>query len=86
LTFLFQGLPLVKITSILLVIEPSQTMFDRVSAHFGSWRPVVKSENFDMDIIHKEFCCKNNILVLPKQYGTLDSEFILTQARTRINT
>lgn len=28
-----------------------------------------------MDILNHEFACKHEILVLPKIYGTLDSEF-----------
>jgi len=31
-----------------------------------------------MDILNQEFSCKHEILVLPKMYGTLDSEFIST--------
>lgn len=29
-----------------------------------------------MDIINEEFSCRNEILVLPKMYATLDSEFV----------
>jgi hypothetical protein len=31
---------------------------------------------FDMDVINQEFSCKHEVLVLPKMYGTLDSEFV----------
>ena len=30
---------------------------------------------FDMDIINQEFSCNRETLVLPKMYGTLDSEY-----------
>ena len=32
-------------------------------------------DNFDMDIINIEFSCSGDILILPKMYGTLDSEY-----------
>ena len=32
---------------------------------------------FDMDILNMELACKNKVLVLPKMYGTLDSEFLM---------
>ena len=39
------------------------------------FRPVSKLEFFDMDIVQKEFSCSNEMFVLPKVYGTLDSDF-----------
>ena len=62
-----------------MVVEPHAQLFERVEKHFGSIRPITKLENFDMEIIHKEFCCNDSVLVLPKHYGTLDTEFLLTQ-------
>ena len=31
--------------------------------------------NFDMDIVNLEFSCPDQLLVLPKYYGTLNSEY-----------
>lgn len=62
-----------------MVVEPHPQLFERVEKHFGSIRPITRLENFDMEIIHKEFCCNDSVLVLPKHYGTLDTEFLLTQ-------
>ena len=36
---------------------------------------------FDMDIINQEFSCQREILVLPKMYGTLDSEYQTRNSR-----
>ena len=68
-----------QVATILMVVEPHPALFKRVKKHFGSIRPIAKLENFDMEIIHKEFCCNDEVLVLPKHYGTLDTEFLLTQ-------
>lgn len=32
-----------------------------------------------MDILIQEFCCRDDIFILPKHYGTLDSELKLTE-------
>ena len=66
------------VTSILLLAVPSRELFLRVEKHLGSiWRHAVtkQRENYDMDIINIEFTCKGEILVLPKMYGTLNSEY-----------
>ncbi|XP_059091685.1 uncharacterized protein LOC131887172 [Tigriopus californicus] len=74
-----KGVNFPLITSILLLIEPSKELYSRVVPYFGKTRPVSKLEYFDMDIIQSEFNCKtNDIMVLPKMYGTLDSDFYKT--------
>lgn len=58
------------------MVEPSPELYSRVVPYFGKTRPVSKLEYFDMDIIQSEFNCKtNDLMVLPKMYGTLDSDF-----------
>lgn len=72
------GVVFPMITSILLVVEPSPELYARVVPYFGKIRPASKLEYFDMDIIQSEFNCKtNDIMILPKMYGTLDSEFFI---------
>ena len=67
------------VTSILLLAVPSKELFLRVEKHLGSSRRHTATkqqrENYDMDIINIEFTCKGEILVLPKMYGTLNSEY-----------
>eukprot|EP00095_Tigriopus_kingsejongensis_P011607 snap_masked-scaffold859_size87536-processed-gene-0.0 protein:Tk11607 transcript:snap_masked-scaffold859_size87536-processed-gene-0.0-mRNA-1 annotation:"hypothetical protein DFA_03248" len=71
-----KGVVFPVITTILLVVEPSLELFQRVRPYFGQRRPESHQEFFDMDIIQKEFnCLHNEVFVLPKMYGTLDSDF-----------
>ena len=63
----------VAVASVLLLVVPSEELFLRVEKHFGT--KSLQRENFDMDIINMEFTCKGEILVLPKMYGTLNSEY-----------
>ena len=69
----------VQVTSAFLIVEPSQALYQRAETHFASLNVTNAhskiKEMLDMDIIHKEFGCKDEILVLPKAYGTLDSDF-----------
>ena len=67
----------VAVTSVLLLAEPSEKLFFRVEKHFGASKSErgVKREYYDMDIVNLEFTCNGEILVLPKMYGTLNSEF-----------
>eukprot|EP00095_Tigriopus_kingsejongensis_P001240 maker-scaffold160_size295910-snap-gene-1.41 protein:Tk01240 transcript:maker-scaffold160_size295910-snap-gene-1.41-mRNA-1 annotation:"hypothetical protein DFA_05069" len=66
---------LVVITSVMLVVDPSLELFSRVERHFGSLKFGTTQQNYDMDILNKEFSCNDNIFILPKHYGTLDSEY-----------
>ena len=74
---------MVLTTSVMLVVEPSTELFRRVKPHFGTWRKSVKKQYFDMDIVNKEFACKDQVFVLPSVYGTLDSAFKAKTARER---
>ena len=69
----------VLVTSAFLIVEPSIEMYSRVEKHFKDLNVTNTQSNIkellDMDIIHKEFGCKDEILVLPKSYATLDSDF-----------
>lgn len=63
-----------------MVIKPSQEAFQKLQSKFGSrGRPRARSshpeEFFDMDLVNMEFACRDQVLVLPKAYATLDSEF-----------
>jgi hypothetical protein len=73
-------LPFSVITSVLLLFVPSETLFKEVEQYFGHWitnKNAKKTRQlFDMDIINRRFSCQGDILVLPKFYGTLNSEFI----------
>ena len=75
------------ITSILLLVIPSDTLFASIEPYFGKW--VVESggrkrrQLFDMDIINRKFSCHGKILVLPKVYGTLNTEFMRTENLSR---
>ena len=75
------------VTSAFLVINPSDDLFARVRQHFGTTRASNKSVyNYDMDIINMEFSCHDNVLVLPKTYCTLDSEFSIgTKLHTNLD-
>ena len=66
------------VTSVLLLVVPSKELYRRVERHFGSKRIGDNNEsmdNFDMNILNIEFACSGDVLVLPKMYGTLDSEY-----------
>ena len=73
------GHPTVVVSSVLLLVVPSEELFFRVEKHFGTKsrrdNSAVQRDNYDMDIINIEFTCKGEILVLPKMYGTLNSEY-----------
>ncbi|TRY74954.1 hypothetical protein TCAL_08660 [Tigriopus californicus] len=69
------GVRHVTVTSALMLFKPSLELFERVSQHFGTKKIASKKTNYDMDIVNKEFSCRDNIFILPKHYGTLDSEF-----------
>ena len=60
-----------------MVIEPSLDLFHRMQKLFGTKRSGrSKAQNYDMDIVNLELACKSDqVLVLPKHYGTLDSEY-----------
>lgn len=77
-SFISTGKTVASVTTVLMVFVPSRKLFDRVEKHFGSWqqeKSEVKRQNFDMDIMNIEFGCAEEILVLPKVYGTIDSEY-----------
>ena len=63
------------VASVLLLAVPSEALFRRVERHFGTKSGKGKRENYDMDIVNAEFACGGEVLVLPKMYGTLDSEY-----------
>ena len=67
------------VTSVLLLVVPSRELYLRVERHFGSKRISDNNnevmDNFDMNIVNIEFACSGDVLVLPKMYGTLDSEY-----------
>ena len=65
----------VAVASVLLLAVPGEELFRRVERHFGTKSGKGKRENYDMDIVNAEFACGGEVLVLPKMYGTLDSEF-----------
>ena len=68
------------ITSILLLIEPNEDLFKTVEEYFGKWMPNGKKRQyFDMDIINNRLVCNGELLVLPKHYGTLNSEYISSE-------
>lgn len=69
------GQPIAMITSILLVIEPTQELFDQMEPYFGKKHPRNNKEYFDMDIINDVLTKNDQMLVLPKFYGTLNSEY-----------
>ena len=63
----------------LLLIEPNEGLFDIVKNYFGSW--IFKNgkkvrQYFDMDIINQRLACHGQLVVLPKHYGTLNSEYL----------
>ena len=58
---LFSDTIFTQVTSVLLVIQPSLALFQRVQKHFGSWRNDSLIQNFDMDILNIEFGCKDQI-------------------------
>ena len=67
------------ITSILLLIEPNQALFNTMQEYFGAWiykngKPI--RQYFDMDIINQRLACHAELVVLPKHYGTLNSEYL----------
>ena len=74
------GQQIAIITSILLVIEPDQNLFNQMASYFGKRRPQSNREFFDMDIINHELSKNGKILVLPKFYGALNSEFELDKS------
>ena len=51
------------ITSILLVIEPNQELFDQMEPYFGKKHPRNNKEYFDMDIINDELTKNDQMLV-----------------------
>ena len=66
------------VTSVLLLVVPSRELYLRVERHFGTKRVISNNkmmDNFDMNIVNIEFACSGDVLVLPKMYGTLDSEY-----------
>ena len=64
------------VTSVLLVVQPSVALFERMQKHFATKRGGRSSQqNYDMDIINLELSCQDEVLVLPKHYGTIDSEY-----------
>jgi len=58
-----------SVTSLLLVVEPSSRVMSRISRYID--HPAV--DMFDMDIINREFI--NESLILPNDYGRLNSEW-----------
>ena len=36
-------------------------------------------QNFDMDIINRRLACHGELVVLPKHYGTLNSEYVIEE-------
>ena len=67
------------ITSVLLVVDPNEELFDKLKEYFGKWmnKNGQKSRQyFDMDIINQRLACHGELLVLPKHYGTLNSEYL----------
>ena len=69
------------ITSVLLVIEPNQALFEMVEKYFGAWiydnnTGAKVRQYFDMDIINQRLACNAELVVLPKHYGTLNSEYV----------
>ena len=68
------------ITSILLLIEPSEALYKTVEEFFGKWMLNAKGKKtrqyFDMDIINQRLACNGELIVLPKHYGTLNSEYL----------
>ncbi len=61
-----------------MVFIPSQTLFQRVEFHLKLGSQSKSVELFDMDIINRELACTGEILVLPKHYGTLSTEYLRT--------
>ncbi len=58
------------VTSLLLVVKPSNLMWYRLKQHFET---AFEKKLYDMDIINLEF--KNEIHYLPDEYGCLNSEW-----------
>ena len=71
------------ITSILLLIEPNEELYNTVEEYFGKWMMNGKGKKtrqyFDMDIINQRLACNGEMMVLPKHYGTLNSEYLINQ-------
>ena len=76
-------LPYSVISSVLMVVNPSEKLFKEVENYFGRWIEIGKTGHrrqlFDMDIINRKFACHGKIVVLPKFYGTLNSEFLQSE-------
>ncbi|TRY70741.1 hypothetical protein TCAL_12816 [Tigriopus californicus] len=70
-----RGETVVAVTTVMMVVEPSLQLYYRVRRHFGSLKIDTGKPNFDMDIVNKEFSCGDEVLILPKHYGTIDSEY-----------
>ena len=71
------------ITSILLLIEPNEELYNTVEEYFGKWMVNGKGKKtrqyFDMDIINQRLACNGEMMVLPKHYGTLNSEYLIKE-------
>lgn len=69
------GIKHVTVTSSLMLFSPSLELYRRAEKNFNTKKLVSKKTNYDMDIMNKEFSCRDDVFILPKHYGTLDSEF-----------
>ena len=70
------------ITSVLLVVEPNEQLYSTLKEYFGAWmyKNGAKSRQyFDMDILNQRLACHNELMVLPKHYGTLNSEYLIKE-------
>ncbi len=78
------------VSTALMVLSPSESLYHRVERHFGSKRDRMSNDealyedpperegqlpNYDGDIVNIEFGCNGSVLVLPKAYATLSPEY-----------
>ena len=79
-----ESIPYSVITSVLMVVIPDEKLFSQVEAFFGKWTKSLKRQLYDMDILNQRFSCRYEVLVLPKHYGTLNSEYLSNEKLSRI--
>lgn len=58
-----------------MLVKPSEKLYGQVQNYFGQWHKNLQL--YDMDILNLHFACRERILVLPKHYATLNSEYLV---------
>lgn len=64
-----------------MLVIPSEKLYSQVEKYFGKWHH--NQQLYDMDILNLHFACRNQIMVLPKHYATLNSEYLVDSELSR---